>query len=283
MIRLLSAERYKLVRSKSLYISVAVMTGVVFLMYAMMGMMDRIRKKEAATETDGAVIFAWEESVSDSGAEQGSVSSIWEEIGIMEMVRQIFSGDLIACVLAVFVSISVVGEFVSGMMKNVVGKGCRRWKIFLARLIVTEAASALIILTGIASAVLAGWLFAGSGYLAGLSLKNLAAFTGLQLLPAMALTAVYMLAGGLCRNYAAGISLGIGIAAFPMLIVTGLDRMFAQSAFTPSEYWLVSRSAGCPYEGFTAGYVAETLTVSLVWFALAAGAGIWHFSRADIR
>lgn len=282
MIRLLSAECYKLARSKSFYISMAVMAAVIILMYTMIGVADRIRKGEVENGTGGIVVFTQDEMAADTDGEQGG-DFLWEEIGIMEAIGQIFSGDLIACVLAVFVSIFVTGEFASGMMKNVVGKGCERWKIFLAKLLITQGAAILIILAGMGAAVLGGWMFRGSGYLQDLSLKNLAVFTGLQFLLQMALTAVYVLISELCRNYAAGISLGIGVAAVPMLIVTGLDMLFEGSGFTPSGYWLVSRSAGCPCEGFTGGYVTETLLVSLVWLALATGAGIWHFSRADIR
>lgn len=251
MMGLLSAEVYKLIRSKSFYVCIAVIVGTVVLMYGML-------------------------NLADGG-------SFWEEISMMELTGQIFSGDFLPCVLAVFASIFVIGEYGSGMMKNVAGKGMERWKIFLSKLIVTELAMIPMVLIGMAVTLLGILLFKGSGSFTEEFWKNLGIFTGLQLLLETALIAVYVLSADLCRNYAAGISSGIGISAFSILIMEGLDLLFKNSSFTPSDYWLVNRSINCPYEGFTAGYVTETILVAGIWLVLAAGLGIWHFSRADIR
>mgnify|MGYP002509655390 FL=1 len=250
------------------------MIGVVALLYGMLDLADRIDRGEFENGTAGIV-------VSEETEEDGT--STWEEISLMEIVGQIFSGDFLPCVLAVFVSIFVVGEYASGMMKNVAGKGRERWKIFLSKLIVAELAVIPIVLIGLAATLLGGLVFKGSGSFTGDFWKNLTVFVGLQLLLEMAFAAVCMLTSDLVRNYAAGISLGIGIAAFPVILMEGLmDRLFYNSGFTPSAYWVVTRSIHCPYEGFTAGYVMETIFVAGGWLLLAAGLGIWHFSRADI-
>lgn len=249
MINLLSAEWYKLVRSKSFYICIGVVVGVVALMYGMLGL------------------------VEDS----------MEELGMMELTCQIFSGDLMPCVLAIFVSIFVTGEYGSGMMKNVVGKGRERWKIFLSKLIVTELAVIPLVLAGIGAGLLGGLWFKGSGAFTGDFWKNLGVHVGLQLLMEIALAGVFVLSSDLCRNYAAGISLGIGISAFPMLIMEGADLWLKKRTISIADFWLVNRSVHCPYEGFTAGYILETFLVALFWLVLSAGLGIWHFSRADIK
>ena len=274
MMSLLSAEGYKLIRSKSFYICIAVVIGVVALLYGMLDLADRIDRGEFENGTAGVVV--------SEQAEEGGTST-WEEISLMEIVGQIFSGDFLPCVLAVFVSIFVIGEYASGMMKNVAGKGRERWKIFLSKLIVTELAVIPIVLIGLAATLLGGLVFKGSSSFTGDFWKNLTVFVGLQLLLEMAFAAVCMLTSDLVRNYAAGISLGIGIAAFPVILMEGLvDRLFYNSGFTPSAYWVVTRSIHCPYEGFTAGYIMETIFVAGGWLLLAAGLGIWHFSRADI-
>lgn len=256
MMGLLSAEGYKLIKSKSFYISIAVVVGVVLLMFGTLSMADRMEVGEP---------------------------SLWEEISVMEIVGQIFSGDFFPCVLAVFVSIFVIGEYGSGMMKNVAGKGQRRWKIFLSKLIITELAVIPVVLVGMAACLLGSFFVKGGAAFTGEFWYNLTIYLGIQMVLEMALAAVFVLSGDLCRNYASGISLGIGIAAFPVLIGEGLNLLFKNSGFTPSEYWLVSRSVNCPYEGFTGGYIAESYLVAFFWLVLAAGLGIWHFSRADIK
>lgn len=249
MINLLSAEWYKLVRSKSFSICIAVVVCAVALMYGVLSLMVEAR----------------------------------EEFSMMELTCQIFSGDLMPCVLAIFVSIFVTGEYESGMMKNVVGKGRERRKIFLSKLIVTELAVIPLILAGIGAGLLGGLWFKGSGAFTVDFWKNFGVYAGLQLLMEIALAGVFVLSSNLCRNYAAGISLGIGISAFPMLIMEGADLWLKKREVSISGFWLVNRSVHCPYEGFTAGYVLETLLVALFWLVLSAGLGIWHFSRADIK
>ena len=182
MINLLSAEWYKLVRSKSFSICIAVVVCAVALMYGVLSLMVEAR----------------------------------EEFSMMELTCQIFSGDLMPCVLAIFVSIFVTGEYESGMMKNVVGKGRERRKIFLSKLIVTELAVIPLILAGIGAGLLGGLWFKGSGAFTVDFWKNFGVYVGLQLLMEIALAGVFVLSSDLCRNYAAGISLGIGISAFPM-------------------------------------------------------------------
>lgn len=274
MIGLLNAEVYKLTRNKGFYICMAVVVGVVFLMYGMLDLADGIESGELENGTGGVVV---------SSERQDGEMTIWEETSLIEIVGQIFSGDLIPCILAVFVSVFVIGEYGSGMMKNVAGKGAARWKIFLSKLMVTELASLLIILAGIAAGLLGGWIFKGSGSFTGEFWKNLLIFAGLQILMEMALAAIFVLGSDLCRNYAAGISLGIGIAVFPMVIAEVLDARLAGKGLTVSGYWLVSRSADCPYEGFTPDYILKTVLVAGIWFVLATGAGIRHFSRTDIK
>ena len=274
MLGLLSAESYKLFRSKGFYICIAVVVGVVAMMFSMFVLVDNIEKGEVENGTGGVVV---------SSEAEADGASIWEEVSLLEIVGQIFSGDFIPCVLAVFVNIFVIGEYGSGMMKNVAGKGSERWKIFLSKLFVTELASVIIILVGIAVGLLGGLLCVGSSSFTGEFWKNLMIFAGLQILMELALAAVYVLTGDICRNYASGISLGIGIAFFPAVFLELLNNSLAGKGIPVADYWLVSRSVNCPYGGFTGRYIGETVLIALIWFVLAAGAGVWHFYRTDIK
>lgn len=277
MLRLFYAETYKLRKSKSFYICVISAIAFVFLMYSMLAIADNIQKGRLENGTGGVIV-----SVNNKQSDLSS-SSIWDTVSIMDMLQETFSGDVIGIILAIFASIFVICEFSSGMLKNIVGKGCSRGSIYLARLAAAILASILISLAGIAATLACGWLFAGIDPLSGSIWKHLPAYTGLQLLLITAITSIFVLIGEISRNLAAGISLGICTAAFPALLLNILDMQFADSSITPSQFWPLTRLSACPFEGLTAGYAAETFAVTLFWIVLAAGLGIWHFYKTDIR
>ncbi len=272
MFRLLNAEIYKLRKSRSFYIFIVVTIAFVALMYSTMAVMNSSFQDSA----DSGMTAMIQDRMQTSG-------SIWDRIHIMDFMQEIFSGDVMACIIGIFTSIFVIREYGSGMMKNIVGKGRSRSSIYLAKLLAAILASVFFALTGIAAVLILGRIFIGADAFTGELWKNLPPYAALQLLMTCTLTAIFVMIGELCRNLAAGISIGIGIAAFPALILNVVDMQFAGQNITLSQYWPVTRMAGCPFDGFTAGYVAETLAVSLVWMGIATGVGVWHFSRTDIK
>ena len=155
MFHLLSAESYKLRKSKSFYICMAVTAAMIFLVYVLLTIADKISSGQLENGTGGVVVTQNGDSVD---AENGLVL---DEVGVTGILKQLFTGDLMPCVIAVFVSIFVVGEYAGGMMKNIVGKGSRRGEIFCARLLVTEAAVILIYLAAITAVLVFGWMFLG--------------------------------------------------------------------------------------------------------------------------
>lgn len=277
MLRLFYAETYKLRKSKSFYICIISAIAFVFLMYGMLAVADNIQKGRLENGAGGVIV-----SINNKEADRSS-SSIWDSVSIMDMMQEIFSGDVMGIILAIFVSIFVIREFSCGMLKNIVGKGCSRCSVYLARLLAAILGSILISLAGITATLAGGWLFTGADTFSRGFWKHLPAYTGLQLLLITAITSIFVLIGEISRNLAGGISLGICTAAFLALLLNVLDMQFADSSITPSRFWPLTRLSACPYEGFSAGYVAETIAVTLFWMLLAAGLGIWHFYKTDIR
>ena len=272
MIRFMHAEIYKLRKSKSFYIFLIITVAFVALMYGTIGMMgSTIRGK--ADDSMTAMI---------QNNMQATDGSIWDRFQVMDYMRQIFSGDMIACVIGIFTSIFVIREYGSGMMKNIVGKGSSRGSIYLSKLLTTVFASLLFSLTGVVAVLAIGRIFIGANAFAGDFWKNLIVYVTLQLIMTCTLTAIFVMIGELCRNLAAAISISIGIAALPTMILHVIDMQFADQGITLSQYWPVSRMAGCPFQGFTAGYVTETLVTAALWLGLATGVGMWHFYRTDI-
>lgn len=272
MLRLCSAEIYKLKKSKIFYICTAVTAGFVLLMYLMLSLASKIQSGDIENGTGGVVVTG-----------DASFSSVWEEIRIMDMLPQLFSGNLIVCMLAVFVSIFVIGEYSSGMIKNIVGKGCPRAAVYISKLLMSVLGSAAITLTGVIAMFFFSFLFIGKHAFEGAPWRDICLYTGQQLFMMTALSAIYVLIAEITRNYAAGISAGIGICILPLLFVGGLDILFAGSGIVPSQLWIISRSIECPPAGPAASYLTQTAFVSVFWFAAAAALGLWHFYKTDIK
>ena len=63
---------------------------------------------------------------------------------------------------AVFAAIFVIGEYINGAAKNIVGKGYARWQIFLAKYIVVMASAVLQLLVLSAVAIICGAVVEGT-------------------------------------------------------------------------------------------------------------------------
>ena len=128
MFCLFYAETYKLKKSKSFYICTIVTAAFVFLMYGMLFMADNIQKGKIENGT-GGVVVSINDKITDSEDQ-----SIWDTISIADLMQQVFSGDVIGCILAICCRILVIGEVSSGMIKNITGKDCTRCTIYVSKL-----------------------------------------------------------------------------------------------------------------------------------------------------
>lgn len=277
MLCILHAEGYKLKKSKSFYICSIVMLCFVILLFVMLYFADSIQKGNMENGAGGITITA-----NGTEVESGSVP-IWDKVSIMELLQQIFAGSMLSCLIAIFASIFVTGEYGSGMIKNVVGKGCSRASIYLSKLFMTEFASVCIAFVGILSTLLFGRIFLGARAFNGSFWHNFFIYTGIQLVTMVSMTALFMLVSEVCRTVAGGISINIGMIVFSLLFVNGLDLVFANSRFKPSDFWLIGRTERLPLEGFTTGFVIRNLLVAAAWFLASVLLGIWHFQKTDVK
>ncbi len=276
--RLLRAESYKIRKGKSFYVSMAVIIACAFLMYGMLALAEGVMEGKIENGTGGFVVMD-----ENSQTVQAAPGSIWDTIHIMDVIEQLFSGQFMAAVLAIYVSVVVVGDYSSGMMKNIVGKGCSRCAIFLSRIASASLACCLLTVAGLAAALLGGYLFIGKEAFTGNFWQGFFFYSGMQMVMQISLAAVFVLVCEVCRGFASGISAGIGIAVLPVLFLGLFDSLFADRGMKLSPFWMVTRGESCPMDGFQMEYFIGTIAVSAAWFLAATGIGLWHFYRTDIK
>ena len=250
---------------------------LVIMVFLMLTVAQKIQNGEIENGTAGVIVTQGDQPIEEASG------AIFEELGVLEILQQMFSGDFMALIIAIFCSIFVASEYGNGTFKNIVGKGYSRSSIYLSRLIAAIVAVILLILFGMVINLLCGIIFIGPEGFTGTFWKDLAVYMGLQIVIGSALTTVFVLIGEVCRNLGGSISIGIAVAVFSMLLTGALDMIFTHTDFTPSEYWLMDMSVRCPVTGFETDYVIKTILISAVWLAAVAVTGMWHFRRADIK
>lgn len=272
MINLLKAECYKLGRSKNLLICALAIMGVVIMLCSVLIVADKIANGDMENGTAGVVV-----------TQEGGLSFSLSEINAVYMLQQLFSGDLMAIVLACFASIIVAKEYASGAIKNIVGKGYSRATVYLARYLAIALGTVLLLFFGAAVNLTGAAVVLGKGAFYAGVWKDVAAYMGLQLVICMAMTAVFALVAEIGRGIAAAIIMCIATVIVPELLIGGLDMALIHTGVRPSQYWLISMCESCPAGGFEAGYVGRTVGIAALWLVAATAAGIWHFRKADIK
>lgn len=277
MINLLRGEFYKLRKSKCVYICGIVMIVFVLFLYGTLYLADRIQQGEMENGSYG--FFVSEELEGKDGQEP---LSIWDAIGILDIEQEMF-GTFAGIILAVFGSIFVIGEYGNGAVKNVVGKGYKRWKIFLAKYIATTVITAILLLVMTGATLLFGVIFRGTEGLNGIFYQNLCSYTGIQILFGAVLIGIVIAVSEVCRNLGAGIAISIGIISFSSLITAGLDLVFHKWNFKPSDYWITDLIVNCPVTDIDKNFLIRAVITSVVWIVLVFGMGVLHFGKADVK
>lgn len=278
MINLLSAEFYKLKKSKGAYIGLLTVAALTLLLYASLVMIDKINQGEIANGTGGIMVTQNGQELENGGASE----SMLQQIGIIGMLQQMFGGYFVAIILAVLVSIFVVREYGAGTIKNLVGKGQSRTTIFFAKMLAVIALTLLFQAAVMAVIICIGLPFLGWEGFSATAWKDVAVYAGFQLLFGVTIAVIFMLIGELARNLAAGIAASIGVLLFSSTLTAGLDLVFHGMEMQPSRYWVVDLMSNCPTTDFTSEFLVRGVLVSVAWFVIAAALGVVHFQKADV-
>lgn len=274
MRNMISGEFYKLRKSKYFYVCILTVAVLVLLLYGTLAMIDKIRTGQRENGQNGIIVT---EEV------KKSEEPFMDQIGIMGVIQEMFSGHFLDFVLVVFISMFVIREYTDGAVKNIVGKGYSREKIFFSKLLTVLAATVILSLITAAVIVLLGMIFMGKEGLEALIWKDVMIYLGLQILFAIVVTSITVLVSELFRSLAAGISISMGIVIFSTSLTAALDLLFHRLGWKPSRYWILDLQTECPVGDFKGEFLTRGIAISLIWFCLAVLAGTIHFKRADVK
>ncbi|MBQ4529249.1 MAG: ABC transporter permease subunit [Lachnospiraceae bacterium] len=275
MINLLRGEVYKLRKSKCLYICCIALVAVVMLFYGMLMLADKIQQGELANGTYGVVV---EET------SQETMPDFWSGQSILEIIQMMF-GSFGSIIITVFVAIFAYGEYANGAIKNIVGKGHNRGKIFGVKYISTIISAILMMVLMTVATLFLGILFIGPEKVSYEVCKNLCYYAGIQLLLGAAFAGIVTVISQLCRNLGAGISISICMLTFSSLITAGLDAVlyYFKLEVKVSDYWIVDLISNCPSTDIDSSFAIRATVSAIIWIVAALGIGTLHFQKADVK
>lgn len=275
MFNLLRGEFFKLKKGKNIWVCLIVIVVFVLFLYVTLEMVNHIQEIENTKTNIGGNV-----TVGVSVPEGGS--GVWSELGIIDMTQQVLGG-IGAILTAVFACIFVIGEFNNGSIKNIVGKGYSRWKIFAAKYITAVAVAAFMLLFMVIATFIFGVIIIGTENINASFLYDLSVYAGIEIILGASLTGIMVVVSECTRNLGAGITISMGIIMFSSFLSSGLDLLCHSLHFKPSDYWLMDLIGNCPVTGVDSGFVIRAIVMSFVWIALSMALGIVHFQKTDIK
>lgn len=277
MFNLFGAEFYKWRKSKSFYICLLSAVVCVVLIWLSFLLADKVESGQVENGTMGI-------TVSEETLEEGQNISFLDEVNMMQIVQTFVGGGFSTLFMAIFICIWVVGEYTNGAVKNVVGKGYSRNSIFLTKYFSAVLTSLALDIAIIIVAVLAGVAVMGTARIGDTFWQDCLAYVGVQLMLGVAYSGMIATISELTRSLAAGISIGIFLAALSSTFANGLDLLFRtiHIDLKVSDYWITSVIENCPIEGINLDVVGGAIGVTAMWTVISLMIGIVHFHEADV-
>lgn len=264
MINLIKSEFYKLKKSKTFYILLAVCAAFVVVM---------------AFSLQGGVSMA-RLHPEDLGLK--NIIKMSSNFGGAWFIGQSLSNGTHELIIAIFVSIFVSSEFNYGTMKNIVSKGFNRVQVYLAKLTASAAAALVILFLYLAVGGITGTILWGFDTNGIASFRNIVILILTQSLLTVAYTGVFVFAAMSLRNNVASIGVNICVV---MLVPTLLKTVtiLVGGGINLSNYWISENVSKLAALNPTSFDIARGVIVSIVYTIAATIAGCVLFRKQDIK
>lgn len=276
MLNLMRGELYKLFRSKCFYVCSIVLIVLVLLMYGMYSLVDIAEREEGMAGNAGLTVSV--------EIEQPLEENVWEIMDVVTIVQGMFSsmGSLLG---AIFTAIFVCGEYANGAIKNIVGKGYGRWKVFMSKYlscIVGVVVMELIMLVAILLCELL--ILHGNRLNTDLFLPMLN-YVGIQLILVAAQTGIIVMFNQFFRSIGVGIAVSVCLIMFSAFATSLLNALlnYFKIKIDACEYWILDMIGDCPTTNITGEIWGHNALWSMVWIVLTIGIGILHYRKADVK
>jgi ABC-2 type transport system permease protein len=256
MSNLLRSDFYRLFKSKSFYICMAVEACLFILGIVVLYLMQNSDPTMVITDPS-------------SGIDYG--------------MSAVFGSDLIM-LIGIVIGIFVTAEFSHGTMKNVVSKGYSKIYIYLSKLITMIAASyifiAVVILVGTISAtIVTGNLGDFSGEYVGWMFKTL----GIEMLLYASVTSLFLMLSMVVKNLGGVIAINIIYALMAERLIFTLLQYAVKSKIKFTEFSLLNNISFYAADTATGSDYLRSAIVGLVVLAVTTVLGIWAFTKSDIK
>lgn len=256
MLNLLRSDFYRLFRSKSYYICMAVAFALSILEIVIVYMMNKTSGNNVSTTAFNGFAFG----------------------------MSAFTGGNIPMLLGITTAIYVAADFAHGTMKNVVSKGFSKIHIYLSKLITMIVASFLFLFATMLVATISATIISGKlGEFTGEYVWQVFKILGIELLLYAALTSILLLVSMVVKN------LG-GVIAINMIYILIFDQLFfsllqliAKDKILFTKYSLLNNItfyAGEVIEG--SDYLRSAL-VALVILVITIALGLFVFKKSDVK
>ncbi len=263
MINLLSAEIYKLRKSRSFKVS----AGLAVLFTVASYFLQKLFLSGIVGNVDEAV----KEGIANTS--------------ILDMLHQELGQCNTIIFVTIFVCLFAMGDYSSGAIKNTVGKGLRREEIYLARFLVTEFGAVMIYLLTALAVFIGGIIFLGTEQINGVVLYDFISYLSLQILYLTAYTAIIIMVCEITRNTAGIIISLLGVMLFSNMVFEGIDIVIKAVGipFTVGKYWIMTVIGSCPAADIPAWFVTSSGIAAGVWLIVSLAAGMLYFSWKDVK
>lgn len=270
MLNIISGDLYRLRKSKSLIISLAVMVVVTLFSYFIMDWAEKVANGEAS-ENAGAVHVTVDDAVLT--------------LTDADIIDSVVSSKYFTVIFAIFVCVWITSEFASGAIKNTVGKGCPRVKVFLAKYITAVGIVLAMSVISYIVAVFAGVLLVGTEGVNAAFCVEVLKYVGVQLIHFMAYAGIIVAVSELTRSMVAGIVVSVIIEFFSMKLFGIIDLIlsFVGVDLKLSEFWIIENIYECFVGDISASLAGRAAVVSVFWILVSLGIGMWHFKRTDVK
>ena len=270
MLNIISGDLYRLRKSKSVVISLAVMVVVTLFSYIMM---------------DWALKVASGESYNAAGALHVTVDNEFMTITAVDMIESTVSSKYFTVIFAIFTCVWITGEFSCGAIKNIVGKGCQRCKVFLAKYITAVGIVFAMSVISYIVAVLAGMLLVGTEGVNAAFCVDVLKYVGVQLINFMAYAGIIVTVSEFVRSMMAGIIVSVIIEFFSMKLFGVIDSILSIVGieFKVSGYWVIGNMWECFVGDIDAALAMRSVFVAVFWIAVSLALGMWHFKSTDVK